>query len=201
MICERWALAPALLSSGNPPVSPPVLQHPGFHLLGFVLVVKSQPGFLCFFCFCFTCQSGSGAAPPPKTDGLLDFLAARQQSFSHSSAVTSRVTQDALESTSSASLDNPCCFSSSWSSRIVKYPGNQLASWLVPASPRLLAAPAFLCLRNEGRASRSKLLIPLSRCSARSGPQPLTLQLLPFCLSPLPPTQSRPFPPCSPEIV
>lgn len=113
-------MASALLTSGYPPVSPPVLQHPVgfFHLLGFVLVVNSlllQPGFLFLFFWVFFNLPIQLCSCPQKTCRLLNFLAAQQQSCPHSSVVTSRVTQDALEGTNSASLDNPCCFWSSWS--------------------------------------------------------------------------------------
>lgn len=60
------SLASALHTSGYPPGSPAVFQHPvrSFLLLGFVLVVKSlllQSGFLVWFFF--TCQSSFVAFP------------------------------------------------------------------------------------------------------------------------------------------
>lgn len=60
------SLASALHTSGYPPDSPPVFQHPvrSFLLLGFVLMVKSlllESGFLVVFFF--TCQSSFVASP------------------------------------------------------------------------------------------------------------------------------------------
>lgn len=102
------------------PLQPFSIQSVRFSLLlGLVLVVKSlllQPGFL--FCWVFFFYL---PIQPLKTFWLLNFLAAWQQSFP--SVVTSQVTQDALESTNSVSLDNTCCFFAPGASCIVKNAG------------------------------------------------------------------------------